>query len=267
MATNPTRTTYLINSEGVLEVKKFSPRTFAEVLAGVLPKDWDKKPAKLAKAVAASPDLLTVLINIMNSFGAFLALEREKIEKSLTKRTSRVEKACHKAKKPFDADALKSDNEVMLLLKTLAFFDERLSDLESKTPVKWLCSLGQTEFEAVVAGIRPFLKTPVSDAWVAFSPDTDTAQGRAVEDMRNLSAQALDALELEFCLADDVSLPLAVATNLTAKEANKVARHLGLDIAFAEVKPKKSQKMPVKKNVTVKKASKKAPEKTKSPES
>lgn len=85
--------------------------------------------------------------------------------------------------------------------------------------------------------------------------------------MRNLSAQALDALELEFCLADDVSLPLAVATNLTAKEANKVARHLGLDIAFAEVKPKKSQKMPVKKNVTVKKASKKAPEKTKSPES
>ncbi len=37
MATNPTRTTYLINSEGVLEVKKFSPRTFAEVLAGVLP--------------------------------------------------------------------------------------------------------------------------------------------------------------------------------------------------------------------------------------
>lgn len=142
MATNPTRTTYLINSEGVLEVKKFSPRTFAEVLAGVLPKDWDKKPAKLAKAVAASPDLLTVLINIMNSFGAFLALEREKIEKSLAKRTSRVEKACHKAKKPFDADALKSDNEVMLLLKTLAFFDERLSDLESKTPVKWLCSLG-----------------------------------------------------------------------------------------------------------------------------
>lgn len=267
MATNPTRTSYLINSEGVLEVKKFSPRTFDDVLAGVLPKDWDKKPAKLAKAVAASPDLLTVLINIMNSFGAFLALEREKIEKSLAKRTSRVEKACHKTKKPFDADALKSDNEVMLLLKTLAFFDERLRNLETKTPVKWLCSLGQTEFEAVVAGIRPFLKTPVSDAWVAFSPDADTAQGRAVEDMRNLSAQALDALELEFCLADEVSLPLAVATNLTAKEANKVAKQLGLDIAFSEVKPKKSQKTPVKKNVTVKKASKKAPKKTKFPES
>lgn len=108
MATNPTRTTYLINSEGVLEVKKFSPRTFAEVLAGVLPKDWDKKPAKLAKAVAASPDLLTVLINIMNSFGAFLALEREKIEKSLAKRTSRVERHATKPKSPLTPMPLKA---------------------------------------------------------------------------------------------------------------------------------------------------------------
>ncbi len=62
MTTPKTCTIYQINDDGVLQVKNFVPRTFAEALASVLPKDWDKKPTRLAKAVGASPDLLTILV-------------------------------------------------------------------------------------------------------------------------------------------------------------------------------------------------------------
>lgn len=278
-------TRYEVDDEGVISVKNFKARTFAEALDSALVKGWETKPAKFASAVAASPDLLTVVIGIMNSFEEFLAKERAKIEESASKRLVKLERECEKKKVEFGASVIEEDNEMRLLFKTLTFFDTMLYDLETKAPVEWVKGLGKTEFNAVIEGVIPFLKERVNEAWCVFSPALDTAHGKAVEDMRNIDARTQDALELKFCLADNASLPLAVATDLTAKEATKIAKARKLPFTFSEVKglaakevkaPKKAKavkatkepkkavkakKVVAKKTATKKSATKKAPAK------
>ncbi len=229
-------TRYEVDDEGVIAVKNFKARTFAEALDFALVKGWEAKPAKFASAVAASPDLLTVVIGIMNSFEEFLAKERTKIEESASKRLVKLERECEKKKVEFGATVIEEDNEMRLLFKTLTFFDTMLYALETKAPVEWVKGLGKTEFNAVIEGVIPFLNERVNDAWCVFSPAQDTAHGKAVEDMRMLDARTQDALELKFCLADNASLPLAVATDLSAKEAAKIAKARKLPITFSEVK-------------------------------
>lgn len=232
--TEPKTTQYIVNEEGVLEVKNFKARTFGEALVGVLDKGWDKKPTVLAKACVKSPDILTIIIGIMNSFAEYLWTHRAKVEAKIEKRTAALEKSCKK--ETFDAEVVRQDNTLKLLYKDLAFYDERLWALEEKTPCEWLSKIGKVEFTAIVEGLKEFLETEVTEAWCAFIPALDTAQGKAVEDMRQLSADMMDALDLRFLANDGISLPLAVSTTLTATEANKVAKAANLPIKFVKVR-------------------------------
>jgi len=259
-------TTFLVHKDGVLEIKDFTARTFADALKRDLPKGWEKKPQKLAKAVMRSPDLLTIIIGIMNSFSEYLWRERGKVEDAIAKRTGEVEASCSKDK-AFDATLLRDDKELKGLYKTLAFYDERLWALEERTPHVWLAKLQKTEFPAIVEGVQQFLAEPVNDAWCAYSPALDCAEGQAVETTRRLSADMLEALQLKFCLAEGASLPLAVATDLSAEDANKVAQKLKLEMHFVADKPtaapaqkKKASlaKKPVAKKSTTKPVAKKA---------
>lgn len=238
------------SAKGVLTVKDFEPRTFGKALKPYLPGSWEKSGAKLAKAIKKCPDLLTLVIGLMNSYEDYLWDEREKLDAASKERLA----ALKKSKTAADADA-----EMTSISQQINLFDDRIANLAALSPAQWLTTLSEIEYIPLVESVQEFLGMPVAPGWLIYSPALDTASGKAAHALRQLPVEVLQAMEVSFIIDKGASCPFTAASKLSAVDLQGVAAQYGLELKVTEAPaaPKAVKKAPAKKVVTKKAAAKK----------
>lgn len=224
--------------KGFLSVADFAPRTFGKALKPYLPEGWEKSGTKLAKALKKCPDLLTLVIGLMNSYEDYLWTEREKLDGAVKERLAELKKM---------KVAADTDEQLVGLYEQLNVFDDRIAGLATLSPAQWISSLSEIEYIPLLESVQEFLGMPVTEGWLVFSPALDTPEGKAAHALRQLPVEILQAMDVNFKIDKGASCPFTASSKLRAADLQGIAAQYGIKTTIEE---KSSPSIPAKKAAT-----------------
>lgn len=213
------------DQKGILSVADFEPRTFGKALKPFLPEGWNKSGTKLAKSLKKCPDLLTLVIGLMNSYEDYLWTEREKLDGAVKERLAELKKI------KVAADA---DEQLTGLYEQLNVFDDRIASLATLSPAQWISSLSEIEYIPLLESVQEFLGMPVTPGWLVYSPALDTPEGKAAHALRQLPVEVLQAMDVNFKIEKGASCPFTASSKLTVTDLQGIAAQYGIKTSITE---------------------------------